>query len=142
MSELDFGPPARLVILPFVAPFGEPFITSLLLVRVVWAVGSELSLSLRLPSPLCSLFSPALRSLHGRPGCSGSIDLPIACPFLLLSLSLLADNEAYASLHHGDASSTSPSASLRPKLNPIPHQTPATTQSDAATAVVGEEQSW
>ena len=30
-------------------------------------------------------------------------------------LSLLADDEAYASLHHGDASSTSPSASLRPK---------------------------
>ena len=33
-----------------------------------------------------------------------------------LSLSLLADDEAHA-FHHGDASSTSPSASLRPKLN-------------------------
>ena len=31
-----------------------------------------------------------------------------------LSLSLFADDEAYA-LHHGDASSTSPSTSLRPK---------------------------
>ena len=33
---------------------------------------------------------------------------------LSLSLSPLADDEAYA-YHHGDASSTSPSASLRPK---------------------------
>ena len=28
--------------------------------------------------------SPALRSLHGRPGCSGSIDLPTSCPSLSL----------------------------------------------------------
>ena len=34
---------------------------------------------------------------------------------LSLSLSIFADDEAYA-LHHGDASSTSPSTSLRPKL--------------------------
>ena len=53
---------------------------------------------------------PALRSLHGRPGCSGSIDLPTSCP----SLSPIADDEAYA-YHHGDASSTSPSTPLRPK---------------------------
>ena len=31
--------------------------------------------------------SPALRSLHGRPGCSGSIDLPTSCPSLSLPLS-------------------------------------------------------
>ena len=54
--------------------------------------------------------SPALWILHGRPGCSGSIDLPISYS----SLSLLADDEAYA-YHHGDGSSTSLSASLRPK---------------------------
>ena len=57
--------------------------------------------------------SPALRSLHGRPGCSGSIDLPTSCPSLS-PLSISADDEAYA-LDHGYASSTSPSTSLRPK---------------------------
>ena len=56
--------------------------------------------------------SPALWSLHGRPGCSGSIDLPTS--YHSLSLSPVADDEAYA-YHHGGASSTSPGASLRPK---------------------------
>ena len=60
-----------------------------------WRLSSRESFKsdqLRLP-----LFvSPPLRSLHGRPGCSRSIDLPYA-------------------YHHGDASLTSPSASLRPK---------------------------
>ena len=41
------------------------------------------------------------------------IDLPTSCPSLL-SPSIPADDEAYA-LIHGDASSTSPSTSLRPK---------------------------
>ena len=65
--------------------------------------------------------SPALRSLHGRPGCSGSIDLPTSCPSLS-PLSISADDEAYA-LDHGYASSTSPSTSLRPKLSPAGDQT-------------------
>ena len=55
--------------------------------------------------------SPAVRSLHGRPGCSGSTELPTSCSSL--SLSPFADDEAYV-YHHGDASSTSPSASRRP----------------------------
>ena len=61
--------------------------------------------------PLCPL-SPALRSLHDLPRLlrvNRSTDLLPA-----LSRSPLAADEAYA-LHHGDASSASPSASLRPK---------------------------
>ena len=54
--------------------------------------------------------SPALRSLHGHSGFSGSLyssfgsaDLPIPYPSLLsLSLSLFVDDEAYASHHHGN----------------------------------------
>ena len=46
------------------------------------------------------------------------IDLPTSCPPLSLSLSIPADDEAYA-LIHGGASSTSPSTSLRPKLLPF-----------------------
>ena len=66
--------------------------------------------------------SPALRSLHGRPGCFqvalDQIDLRNTTDLLPLSPSLSpsipADDEAYA-LIHGGASSTSPSTSLRPK---------------------------
>ena len=58
--------------------------------------------------PLCP---QPLRSLNGRPGCSGSIELPTS---LSPSLSPLADDETYA-YRHSDASSTSPSAPLKPK---------------------------
>ena len=66
--------------------------------------------------------SPALRSLHGRPGCSGSNRSTDLLPPLPLSLSpfISADDEAYA-LIHGDASSTSSSTSLR--LKPAARQT-------------------
>ena len=54
----------------------------------------------------------ALRSLYGRPDCcSGSIDLPASCPSLSLPPSPIEAN----AFSHCDASSTSPSKSLRPK---------------------------
>ncbi len=50
---------------------------------------------------------PALRYLHGRPGCSGSVDLTILCLSLLVpsSIYIFADDEAYASNPHGNANS-------------------------------------
>ena len=66
--------------------------------------GSELSLRLR---PL--FVSIAVPSRPSR-----LLWINRSTDLLSLSLSPLADDEAYAH-HHGDASSTSPSASLRPK---------------------------
>ena len=88
-------------------------------------VGGVGSLQLRHCAPSLSPASIAdcgLRSLHGRPGCSGSgsIDLPTSCPSLSPPF---ADDEAYA-YHHGDASSTSPSASLRPKTHLMSPRSP------------------
>ena len=78
--------------------------------------------SLQVRPPLCPQYCGPF-TLHGRLGCSGYVDLPISYPSLLLVLLLLVlllllslySPMIIGILNHGDASSTSPSASLRPK---------------------------
>ena len=75
---------------------------------LVWVVSAA-----KLQPPFSS---PALRSLHGRPGRSGSLrSTDLQSLSLSLSCPHLANDEAHA-LHHRYACSESTSASLRPKL--------------------------
>ena len=72
----------------------------------VWVVSAA---NLKPPFP-----SPASRSLHGRPDCSGSMKSTDLQPSPSLSPPQLAYDEAYV-LYHGYACLESTSASLRPK---------------------------
>ena len=74
--------------------------------------------------------------LHGRPQCCSGINRDVPRPLVPLSLPF-ADDEAYA-YHHGDASSTSPSASLRPKAVGLPKPGAETTARPAALAMPRE----